>query len=68
MFNHVVSCSDGQLRLTDSNYKDYEYVEICSDQRWGTFSISNWTDENTIVACTELGYRGICKIYYCCNN
>ena len=54
----VASCSDGQLRLTDS-YSYYKHVDICSNQRWGALSSSQWYYYNTMVACTELGYRGM---------
>ena len=40
-------------------------VEICSHQRWNTFSTLHWFATNTRVACIELGFRGT---YYYLRN
>ncbi|CAI8023564.1 Scavenger receptor cysteine-rich domain superfamily protein, partial [Geodia barretti] len=50
-------CSDGQLRITDFNTDFYGRVEICSNQRFETFSYYHWSIENAEVACRELGYN-----------
>ena len=50
-------CSDDQLKLTGRAEEYYGRVEICSNQRWGTFSYYHWTSSNAVVACNELGYH-----------
>ena len=58
----LARCSDGQLRLIGGSEEQYGRLEMCSNQRWGTFSSSSWSTDNSFVACTELGYQ--CKYYY----
>ena len=69
---HAARCSDGQLRITDFNTDFYGRVEICSNQRFETFSYYHWSIENAEVACRELGYnRTLIKkenMYYCASK
>ena len=53
---HAAHCSDSQLRITDFYFDCYGRVEICSNQRFETFSYYHWSDKNSEVACRELGY------------
>ena len=32
-------------------------VEVCFSQRWGTISSDGWTQTNTKIVCSDLGYE-----------
>ena len=32
-------------------------VEVCFSQRWGTVSNDGWTQTNTKIVCSDLGYE-----------
>ena len=53
---HVVSCSDGQLKLIDGYLESSGRVKMCSNQRWETISTYYWRSPEARVACNALGY------------
>ena len=52
----TASCFDGQIKLIGGYSERNGHVEICSNQRWETLSLSDWKDNEAKVACNSLGY------------
>ena len=58
---HLADCLDGQLKLSQfmsSPTRLIGCIKICSNQRWETLSVQEWTSLNTWVSCNELGFSG----------
>ena len=53
------NCSNGELRLKGGHVVNEGRVEICYNNRWGTVCHDNWSTQNAIVACRQLGYSGM---------
>ena len=54
----TASCFDGQIKLIGGYIAPERSgrVEICSNQRWETLSLSDWKDNEVMIACNSLGY------------
>ena len=49
-------CSDGQIRLVGGANWTQGRVEVCTSNTWGTICDDNWSTENAMVVCAQLGY------------
>ena len=56
IYNSVAPCSDGQLRLVDSNIDNEGRVEMCNNNEWGTVCDDGWSTNDATVVCRQLGY------------
>ena len=59
-------CEDGDIRLVTSDGDTGEdvmsgRVEVCWDDRWGTVCDQNWSTNDGIVVCRELGFSSSSK-------
>ena len=59
IFNSLVLCQDGGVRLVGGQSAYEGRVEVCLSQRWGTVTDSEWSAEDAQVVCRQLGYKGI---------
>ena len=50
------SCSDGDLRLFNGDSELEGTLHICLNNAWTTVCNSLWNNENSNVACQQLGY------------
>ena len=62
----ALMCEDGDIRLVTSDGDTGEgvmsgRVEVCWDDRWGTVCDQNWSDNDAIVVCRELGFLSSSK-------
>ena len=56
MFIVKAICTEGDIRLVDGP-GDYEgRVEVCHNNLWGTVCDNQWSTDDGIVACRQLGY------------
>ena len=46
------------MRLVGGSDAKEGRVEICQNGIWGTVCNDGWTDDNTLVVCTQLGLQG----------
>ena len=53
-FSTEDTCVDGEVRLVGGSDAKEGRVEVCIDNVWGTVCNDAWTDENTLVTCTQL--------------
>jgi len=51
-----VTCSDGDIRLTDGRTDFEGKVEICYDNHWGAMCGSSWDANEANVVCRQLGH------------
>ena len=52
-----IKCTTGDLRLVGGT-KDYEgRLEVCINNVWGTVCIIGWSNQETRIACKQLGYQ-----------
>ena len=60
----LAKCEDGDLRLIGGASEAEGRLEVCFDKRWGTIDGDGWTQTDTQVACSQLGYHtsGMCTI------
>ena len=56
IYMYTASCLDGQIKLIGGYSERNGHLEICSNQRWETLSLSDWGDIEAVVACNTLGY------------
>ena len=52
------SCVEGDVRLMGGSDAKEGRVEVCRNNGWGTVCNDGWTEENTLVVCTQLGLQG----------
>lgn len=53
-------CKDGMLRLSPDGPSSNEgRVEVCYQNIWGAVYDPSWTEFDTAVACSQLGYDRI---------
>ena len=59
-FDGVVTVrgQDGHLRLVDGSVAHEGRLEIFLNEQWGTICDDYWTDEESGVACRQIGYPG----------
>ena len=50
-------CVDGEIRLVEGKSEIEGRVEVCFGWRWGTISSDGWTQTNTKIVCSDLGYE-----------
>ena len=59
MFTVEATCTEGDIRLVDGP-GDYEgRVEVCHNSLWGTVCGDQWSPNDGIVACRQLGHEYI---------
>ncbi len=56
MFDHILACSDGQLRLVGGPQDTEGRVEICFNTTWGTVCDDAWGSQDASVVCRQLGF------------
>ena len=49
------------MRLVGGSDAKEGWVEICRNNTWGTVCNDGWSNENTLVVCTQLGLQGMCE-------
>ena len=59
---HLTDCFDGELHLVGGNAPNEGHVEICIDYTWEPLCADNWTHNNTVVVCRQLGYSTLGKL------
>lgn len=52
---HYQGCQDGDLRLQDGQNYTEGRVEVCFDGIWGTICDDQWSPEDAMVVCRQLG-------------
>ena len=55
MFNPILVCQDGDIRLQGRQNPTEGRVEICLNNQWGTVCHHSWNTADAIVVCTQLG-------------
>ena len=50
-------CTNGNLRLDNSQSENSGRIEICMNRAWGTICDNNWHTQDNAVACRQLGYQ-----------
>ena len=60
-------CKEGDIRLRNGLTPYEGRVEICILNSWGTICNDGWTRKDAFVACKQLGYSTIGKLYYIFN-
>lgn len=55
MFFYYVDCN-GQVRIVDSNYKQFGIVEVCINDTWRGICSTHWNDNEASVVCNQLGF------------
>ena len=56
MFSIIIDCIERALRLVDGSSYNEGRVEVCSNGRWGTVCGDGWTERETALVCSRLGY------------
>ena len=59
-----VDCVDGDLRLVGGDSENEGVLQVCFNKRWGTINGDGWTDEDTQVACKQLGFNTKGKLIF----
>lgn len=49
-------CLDGELRLVNGSLQEEGVIEICRDGAFSTMCSSNWTVDDSVMVCRQLGY------------
>ena len=52
----LAQCEDGDLKLIGGATEAEGRLEVCFNKRWGTIDGDGWTQTDTQVACSQLGY------------
>ena len=58
-FYFIVSCQDGDVRLSGGPSPNEGRVEICFDGRWGTVSDDGWSTADAKVVCRQLNFTNL---------
>lgn len=53
---HALECTSGSIRLVNGPNEYSGRVEVCMEQAWGTVCDDLWTNEDAMVACSQLGF------------
>ena len=61
----IADCVDGDLRLVGGDSENDGVLQVCFNKRWGTVNGDGWTNEDTQVACRQLGFNSAGSP--CCN-
>ena len=56
-------CQDGDIRLQNGNTSYEGRVEVCRNETWGTVCDDIWDDRDAGVACLQLGYSSLGKLF-----
>lgn len=54
-------CSDGDIRLTGERTAHSGRLEVCYNKAWGTVCDFAWGDDDSRVACRQLGFQAYGK-------
>ena len=60
------NCSDGEVRLAGKVTPTSGRLEICFNKAWGTVCGRHWSNLNSHVACRQLGYQAVGKVFKMC--
>ena len=63
----VIVCKEGEIRLRNGSTPYEGRVEICTSNSWGTICNDGWSRKDALVACKQLSYSTIGKLYYIYN-
>ena len=55
---HLVTCTQGDVRLVGGTNALQGRVEICNNNAWGTVCDDAWSANDANVVCRQLGYSG----------
>ena len=62
------NCTDGTLRLVGGAHPAEGRIEICINNAWGTVCDEQFTTEEALVACRQLGLLQTEGIQYVCKT
>ena len=51
-----IGCRGGSIRLASGRNALEGRVEVCHDGVWGSVCNSKWGEEETVIACRQLGH------------
>ena len=51
------NCTDGELRLAGKRTAVTGRLEVCFNKAWGTVCDYEWEDDDSRVACSQLGFQ-----------
>ena len=73
MFFFLANCVTGDVRLMDGDNDMEGRVELCIDETWNTVNNRQWSNIESRVVCSQLGFsdKGQCTcsiVLYCCNH
>ena len=53
----LFTCTDGDVRLSNSSQANSGRVEICYNNHFGTICDNEWTTEEASIVCAQLGFE-----------
>ena len=62
LFYHV-PLGDGEVRLADGDTQYEGRVEVFFNELWGTVCDDDWSRQNALVVCRQLGLPTACKCH-----
>ena len=64
-FRSTDDCTDGNITLYNGPYPNEGLLLICANRAWTSVCYNSyWSEQDTRVVCTQLGYTIYGKLYY----